>query len=72
MRAAIESALDAVAALNAPPAWILSDHDTSRPATRYGGGARGRARARAMSLVELALPGAVHLYNGEELGAARR
>ena len=54
--------------MNAPPAWILSNHDTSRPATRYGGGAVGRARARAMMLVELALPGAVHLYNGEELG----
>ena len=37
IRAAIESALDAVAAVNAPPAWMLSNHDTSRPATRYGG-----------------------------------
>ncbi|WP_439116787.1 alpha-amylase family glycosyl hydrolase, partial [Nocardia cerradoensis] len=32
------------------------------------GGARGVARARAMILVELALPGAVFLYNGSELG----
>ena len=38
------------------------------PVTRYGGGAVGLARARAMALVELALPGAVYLYNGEELG----
>ena len=77
IREAIENTLDAVAEVNAPPAWILSNHDTSRPVTRYGGGAVGRARARAMMLVELALPGAVHLYNGEELGlpdvdAARR
>ena len=28
----------------------------------------GRARARAMALVQLALPGAVYLYNGDELG----
>jgi len=68
IRQSIENTLDAVAEVNAPPAWILSNHDTSRPVTRYGGGAVGRARARAMMLVELALPGAVHLYNGEELG----
>jgi alpha-glucosidase len=68
VRQAIESTLDAVTEVNAPPAWTLGNHDTSRPATRYGGGAAGRARARAMLLVELALPGAVHLYNGEELG----
>ena len=68
VREAIESSLDAVTEVNGSPAWILSNHDTERPVTRYGGGALGRARARAMTLVELALPGAVHLYNGEELG----
>lgn len=68
IRRAIENTLDAVAEVNAPAAWVLSNHDTPRPVTRYGGGAVGRARARAMLLVELALPGAVHLYNGEELG----
>jgi alpha-glucosidase len=68
IRQAIENTMDAVAEVNAPPAWVLCNHDTSRPVTRYGGGAVGAARARAMLLVELALPGAVHLYNGEELG----
>ncbi len=68
IRQAIENTMDAVAEVNAPPAWVLCNHDTSRPVTRYGGGAVGQARARAMLLVELALPGAVHLYNGEELG----
>jgi alpha-glucosidase len=68
IREAIESSLAAVTAVNASPAWILANHDTNRPPSRYGGGPRGVARARAMTLVELALPGAIHLYNGEELG----
>ena len=33
-----------------------------------GGGEQGLRRARALALVELALPGAIFLYNGEELG----
>ncbi|HXV93551.1 MAG TPA: alpha-amylase family glycosyl hydrolase [Pseudonocardia sp.] len=68
VRAAIERELAAVVAVGARPAWTLSNHDVSRPVTRYGGGAVGVARARAMAMVELALPGAVFLYNGEELG----
>jgi alpha-glucosidase len=36
--------------------------------TRYGGGEVGLRRARAMAMVMLALPGAVFVYNGEELG----
>jgi alpha-glucosidase len=47
---------------------VLSNHDVDREVTRYGGGAIGLARARAMALVMLALPGAVFIYNGEELG----
>jgi alpha-glucosidase len=68
VRTAIEHSLAAVAAVQAPPTWTLSNHDVSRPVTRYGGGEQGTARARAMTLVELALPGVVYLYNGEELG----
>ncbi len=68
VREAIEQTLAAVADVPAPPTWTLSNHAMSRPATRYGGGAIGRKRARAMTLVELALPGVVFLYNGEELG----
>jgi len=68
LRAAIEGTLAAVHLVNGAPAWTLANHDTPRPPTRYGGGVVGLARARAMLLVELALPGAVHLYNGEELG----
>jgi alpha-glucosidase len=68
VRAAIEGTLAAVAAVGAPATWLLSDHDVPRPVSRYGGGPVGLARARAMALVEMALPGAVFLYNGEELG----
>ena len=65
---AIEHSLRAVASVGAPPTWALSNHDVPRQVTRYGGHAVGERRARAMALVELALPGAVFLYNGEELG----
>ncbi|GAA4414769.1 alpha-amylase family glycosyl hydrolase [Actinokineospora soli] len=66
VRRAIERSL--LAAGSAPPTWTLSNHDVVRHVTRYGDGAEGVRRARAMALVELALPGAVYLYNGEELG----
>lgn len=68
IRTAIERSLDAVRESQAPPSWALSNHDISREVTRYGGGELGLARARAMLLVELALPGTVYLYNGSELG----
>ncbi|GAB2675917.1 glycoside hydrolase family 13 protein [Nocardia goodfellowii] len=68
IRDAIENSLAAVEPVGASPTWTLSNHDIEREVTRYGGGAAGVARARAMILVELALPGAVFLYNGAELG----
>jgi len=68
LRGAIERSLDAMARVGAPCTWVLSNHDVERVATRYGGGARGQARARAAALVQLSLPGAVYVYNGDELG----
>ncbi len=68
IRAAIEHSLAAVQDTPAPTTWTLSNHDVPRPVSRYGGGEVGLNRARAMALVELALPGPVYLYNGEELG----
>jgi alpha-glucosidase len=50
------------------PSWTLSNHDVVRHVTRFGGGSRGRARARAALLMLLGLPGQVFLYQGEELG----
>jgi alpha-glucosidase len=68
IRDAIDNSLAAVAIAGAMPTWTLSNHDVDREVTRYGGGVLGLARARAMALVMLALPGAVFVYNGEELG----
>lgn len=68
VRAAIDNSLVAVAEVGGTPTWTLSNHDVPREVTRYGGGDLGRSRARAMILVELALPGATFIYNGAELG----
>lgn len=68
VRAAIDQTLGAVTGVGAAASWALSGPDAVRHPTRYGGGELGMRRARAMALVELALPGSVFLYNGEELG----
>ena len=71
VRDAIENSLEAVDSVQGVPTWTLSNHDVEREVTRYSEGTTeevGRDRARAMVLVELALPGAVFLYNGSELG----
>jgi alpha-glucosidase len=86
LRAVIDNTLAAHAPVNAPATWVLSNHDVTRHATRYGRletsfafqektrvvpavdlelGAR---RARAAALLTMALPGAVYVYQGEELG----
>ena len=44
--------------------WVLSNHDVVRHRTRY----ESLARARAATLLTLALPGSAYLYQGEELG----
>jgi alpha-glucosidase len=65
---AINSSLSAMARVGAPCTWVLSNHDVVRHVTRYGGGALGLARGRAAALVQLSLPGAAYVYNGDELG----
>ena len=67
-RASIDATLAEHVRDASTPTWVLSNHDVTRHATRYGGGEVGRQRARAALLVVLALPGAVFLYQGEELG----
>jgi alpha-glucosidase len=64
----VRGTLEAVSLVGAVPTWVLSNHDVVRHPTRYGGGARGLARARAATLTMLALPGSAYLYQGEELG----
>src|SRR5689334_4141227 len=68
LRDAVIDSLAAVADSPAPACWVLSNHDRPRHVTRYGGGALGVRRARAAALLQLALPGAAYLYNGDELG----
>lgn len=47
------------------PSWVLSNHDTPRHRTRYGGSER---RARAAAVLLLGWRGTAFLYAGEELG----
>jgi alpha-glucosidase len=68
LRLAVTHSLETVAGTPAPACWVLSNHDRPRHVTRYGGGAVGLRRARAAALLQLALPGAAYLYNGDELG----
>src|SRR3954468_22125493 len=64
----VRSALDAFAPVGASVPWVLGNHDKDRLVTRFGGGEVGTARARAATLLLLALPGAAYLYAGDELG----
>jgi len=83
MREAIEETLAEHATVDAPPTWVLSNHDVTRHVSRYARRkqvagrhitdpdadlALGLRRARAAVLLTLALPGGAYLYQGEELG----
>jgi len=81
LRSCIERTLDAMRPVGAPATWVLSNHDVTRHATRFanpaglgtqlrtaGDRGLGLRRARAASLLMLALPGSAYLYQGEELG----
>jgi alpha-glucosidase len=68
LRDAVVHSLATVADVPAPACWVLSNHDRPRHVTRYGGGELGTRRARAAALLQLALPGAAYVYNGDELG----
>ncbi|WP_306317353.1 MULTISPECIES: glycoside hydrolase family 13 protein [unclassified Streptomyces] len=81
LREIIDSSLDAMRPVGAPATWVLSNHDVTRHTTRYanppglgtqirtpGDRALGLRRARAATLLMLALPGSAYLYQGEELG----
>ncbi|MFD6562980.1 glycoside hydrolase family 13 protein [Micromonospora profundi] len=67
-RKVIDTALAESQVVGAPTTWVLSNHDKQRHVTRYGDGTEGLRRARAASLLMLALPGSAYLYQGEELG----
>ncbi|GLZ80320.1 glycosidase [Actinorhabdospora filicis] len=67
-RKVIDAELAINASVSASATWVLSNHDRPRHVTRYGDGALGLARARAATLLMLALPGSAYVYQGEELG----
>ncbi|CAM3809847.1 glycoside hydrolase family 13 protein [Nocardiopsis gilva] len=87
-RAVIDEAVDGATAAGSVPTWVLGNHDTVRPASKFGlppgtdttawlmsdgtappaDPALGLRRARAAALLQLALPGAAYIYQGEELG----
>lgn len=59
--------LESTAALGVSPVWAATSGSQVHPVARFGGGAAGRAKARALALVVLGLPGIAGLDNGEEL-----
>ena len=66
----IRDTMAGLALTKAPATWALSNHDSPRVVSRLGGGEEGRRRARALALLAHCLPGAVYVYQGEELGLA--
>ncbi|MEU3733893.1 glycoside hydrolase family 13 protein [Streptomyces sp. NPDC033538] len=81
LRRVIDDTLTAMRQVDAPATWVLSNHDVTRHATRFanppglgtqirtpGDPALGLRRARAATLLMLALPGSAYIYQGEELG----
>ncbi|MEU5434751.1 glycoside hydrolase family 13 protein [Streptomyces sp. NPDC020719] len=81
LREVIDDSLAAMLPVGAPATWVLSNHDVTRHATRFanpsglgtqlrtpGDRALGLRRARAATLLMLALPGSAYIYQGEELG----
>lgn len=85
LRASVTRTLEEHRPVNAPATWVLSNHDITRPVTRYGREDSGFSfdrkkfdvpfdielgtrRARAAALMTAALPGALYIYQGDELG----
>lgn len=83
IRYVIDTSFEAFDKVGAPTTWVLSNHDVVRHASRFGlewntegigpddwqpDEKLGLSRARAASLMMLALPGGAYLYQGEELG----
>ena len=81
LREVIDVSLAAMRPVGAPATWVLSNHDVTRHATRFanppglgtqlrtpGDRELGLRRARAATLLMLALPGSAYVYQGEELG----
>jgi alpha-glucosidase len=61
--AALRSAIEACTRIPGQAAWVMSNHDFGRLATRFGA-----ENARAAALLLLTLPGSAFLYQGDEIG----
>ena len=63
----LHRAIAAASAVTGPkqtgPAWVMSNHDFGRLATRFG-----RENDRAAAMLLLTLPGVAFLYQGDEIG----
>ena len=70
LRHAVDASIASMRDVGAPATWVLSNHDVIRHVSRYGGAdlVLGTRRARAATLLMLALPGSAYVYQGEELG----
>ena len=68
IRAVLRRSLTLFGRSDTSPTWVLSNHDLTRHATRFGGGAEGVRRGLAFTALLHALPGAPYIYQGEELG----
>src|SRR4051795_10700160 len=64
-REKLDAAIEAAAALGTGTAWVLSNHDFPRVATRWG-----REHVREAAELLLTLPGTAFMYQGEEIGMA--
>ncbi len=70
LKEAIQRTLSDMATVGAPATWVLNNHDSMRVISRLGGGDLGARKARALALLTQSLPGALYIYQGEELGLA--
>jgi alpha-glucosidase len=59
----LRAAIEAVCRSAGGAAWVMSNHDFGRLATRFG-----EVNARAAALLLLTLPGAAFVYQGDEIG----
>jgi alpha-glucosidase len=62
---ALRSAIEGCIHIPGQAAWVMSNHDFGRLATRFGA-----ENARAAALLLLTLPGPAFLYQGDEIGQA--
>jgi alpha-glucosidase len=65
LRHAVEAGAKLGGRAGAGAAWVLSNHDFGRLASKYG-----RENERAASVLLLTLPGAAFIYQGDEIGLA--